>query len=218
MSSVDFPIPGSPPTSVTDPGTMPPPRTKSNSARPVRQRSLPTVGRLESWTGTAAVSFQPSSRPTFFPRGSSTSEFHAPQLSQRPPHFGWSAPHSVQRNTDLPLDTERSLSRRVVVEAGVFLLEVQPHRACWAVALFADDHLGQAFDAFVRLGIDRAVVELLPVDEADDVGVLLDRARFAQIRELWAPVLAATLLRRARQLRDRDDGDDELLRQRLERT
>src|SRR5574341_2275166 len=95
MSSVDFPIPGSPPTSVTDPGTMPPPRTKSNSARPVRQRSLPTVGRLESWTGTAAVSFQPSSRPTFFPRGSSTSEFHAPQLSQRPPHFGWSAPHSV---------------------------------------------------------------------------------------------------------------------------
>src|SRR5882672_1680877 len=171
MSSVDLPMPGSPPTSVTEPGTMPPPRTKSNSANPVRYRATELVGRLESWTGTAAVSFQPSDRPTFFPIGSSTNEFHSPHASHFPPHFGWSAPHSVQRNTDLPLDTSslegRSFARRVVVEAGVFLLEVQLHRPRRPVALFPDDHLGDAFDALVGLRIDRAVVELLAVDEAD---------------------------------------------------
>src|SRR2546426_6039428 len=205
--SVDLPIPGSPPTSTTEPGTMPPPRTKSNSPRPVRQRSLPTVGRLESWTGTA-VSFQPSNRSTFFPTGSSTSEFHAPQLSQRPPHFGWSAPHSVQRKTDLPLDTpslERSFARSVVVEARVLFLEMELHSPRGAVALLADDHLGDAFDALVRLRIDGAVVELLPVDETDDVGVLFDRPRLTEIRELRPPVLAAALFRRARELRDGDD-------------
>src|SRR5258708_6407056 len=39
-SSVDFPIPGSPPTSTTDPGTMPPPNTKSNSLSPVGSGAL----------------------------------------------------------------------------------------------------------------------------------------------------------------------------------
>ena len=33
-----MPIPGSPPMRIIDPGTIPPPRTKSNSASPVRQR------------------------------------------------------------------------------------------------------------------------------------------------------------------------------------
>ena len=33
-SNVDFPIPGSPPKRVTDPGTKPPPRTVSNSLSP----------------------------------------------------------------------------------------------------------------------------------------------------------------------------------------
>src|SRR6266566_9494449 len=132
MRSVDLPMPGSPPTRTTDPGTMPPPNTKSNSANPVRQRSLPTVGRLESWTGVAVVSCQPSNRPTFRPTGSSIREFHAPHASHLPPHFGWSAPHSVHRNTEWALDTaglDRRLARRVVVEARVFLLEVQLHAA-----------------------------------------------------------------------------------------
>src|SRR5882762_3205265 len=42
MSSVDFPMPGSPPTSVTEPGTMPPPSTKSNSATPAFHRASAT--------------------------------------------------------------------------------------------------------------------------------------------------------------------------------
>src|SRR3977135_2831206 len=168
---------------------------------------------LESWTGTAAVSFQPSDRPTFFPIGSSISEFHAPQASHFPPHFGWSAPQSVQRKTDLPLDTA-SLERwrfagRVVVEAGGLFLEVQLDHPRRTVALLADDHLRDAFDALVGLGIDRAVVELLPVDEADDVSVLLDRARLAKIGELWPPVVASALFGRTRELGDRDDRNVE---------
>src|SRR6267143_852144 len=188
MRSVDLPMPGSPPTRTTEPGTMPPPSTKSNSANPVRQRSLPTVGRLESWTGTAVVSFQPSNFPTFRPTTSSTSEFHAPHASHFPPHLGWSAPHSVHRKTEWALDTADleggSLARRVVVEARVFLLEVQLHGAGRAIALFPDDHLRNALDAFVCFGVHRAVVELLPIDEADNVGVLLDCPGLAQVGQL----------------------------------
>src|SRR6266581_6347317 len=205
MSSVDLPMPGSPPTSVTEPGTMPPPRTKSNSARPVFQRAmadcLRSVRRIGGWPVGAPLTAEPLNRPT----ASSTSEFHAPQLSQRPPHFGWSAPHSVQRNTDLPLDTDRSLARRVVVEAGVFFFEVQLHRPRRAIALLPDDHFGEALDALVGLGVDRPVVELLPVDEADHVGVLLDGARLAEVGELRAAMLPAALLGRPGQLGDRDD-------------
>src|SRR3989441_4243837 len=151
--SVDFPIPGSPPTSTTDPGTIPPPKTKSNSRRPVCHRPGRTVGRLESWTGVAsfACAFQPSNRPTFRPTGSSTSAFHAPHASQRPPHFGCSAPHSVQRNTEggPPLATAGlggRFPRRVIVEPRVLLLEEQLHGARGAVALLADDQLGESLD------------------------------------------------------------------------
>src|SRR5258708_5439377 len=220
ISSVDLPIPGSPPTSTTEPGTIPPPSTKSNSARPVfhRPTAPPATSdrRMGGWPDGALRSADPPIRPT----ASSTSAFHAPHASHFPPHFGWSAPHSVQRKTDLPLDTaglHRRLTRGVIVEARVFLLEVQLHRAGRAVALLADDHLGNAFEALVGLGIDRPVVKLLPVDEAHDVGVLFDRPRFAEVRQLGPPVLAAALLRRARQLRDRHDGNVELLGQRLER-
>src|SRR5437762_6462464 len=99
---------------------------------PVRQRSGRTVGRLESWTGVASVSwaFQPFDIPTFRPTTSATSVFHAPHASQRPPHFGCSAPQSVQRNTERALPTTAlrgRFARGVVVEAGVFLLEEQLH-------------------------------------------------------------------------------------------
>src|SRR6266545_3285711 len=167
ISSVDFPIPGSPPTRVTEPGTMPPPRTKSNSSRPVFQRSTPPVGRLESWTGAVLVTIRPSDRPTFRPTTSSTRVFQAPHASHLPAHFGCSAPQSVQRNTERALDTRglRRIARRVVVEAGEFLFEMQFHGPGRAVALFADDHLGDPLDALVGLGVHRPVVELLAVDE-----------------------------------------------------
>src|SRR6266566_7995365 len=151
-SSVDFPMPGSPPTSTTDPGTMPPPKTKSNSRRPVCHRRTPAPSpRADRRTGGRADGELAGrcARPPVLPTGSSTSEFHAPHASHRPPHLGWSAPHSVHRKTDLPLDTPSldrggSLARRVVVEACVLFLEVQLHGARRAVALLADDHLGDA--------------------------------------------------------------------------
>src|SRR5207244_1900341 len=120
------PIPGSPPTSTTDPGTIPPPSTKSNSGRPVLHRATLLPATSESRTGGTLEGrpFPRSSFPTFRPTSSSTSVFHAPHASQRPPHFGCSAPQSVQRNTECGLPTAGlygRLARRVVVEAGVFL-------------------------------------------------------------------------------------------------
>src|SRR5256885_15348966 len=97
------------------------------------------------------------------------------------------------------------------------LLEEQLHGARGAVALLADDQLGESLDALVGLRVHGTVVELLAVDEADDVGVLLDRARLPQVGELRTAVLAPALLGRARQLRQRHDGDVELFRERLER-
>src|SRR5881396_1431355 len=142
-SRVDFPIPGSPPTSTTDPGTMPPPNTKSNSSSPVFHRSMTppcTSARRIGGTpvGRYVLAVLPP-LPPYRPTASSTRVFHASQASQRPAHFGCSAPHSVQRNTERPLGIRalRHLAGRVVVEAGVFLLEVQLDRPGGAVALLA---------------------------------------------------------------------------------
>src|SRR6476646_6897825 len=38
-SNVDLPIPGSPPTSIAEPATIPPPIARSNSARPLGRRA-----------------------------------------------------------------------------------------------------------------------------------------------------------------------------------
>src|SRR5438309_2797862 len=220
-TNVDLPMPGSPPTRTTEPGTIPPPRTKSNSGNPVRQRSAaPTPMSDRRTGGRADGSGGPlTARPPDRPIGSSLSVFHAPQASQRPAHLGCSAPHSAQRNTDLALATLRSRGRlelREVVEAGVFLLEVELQGPRRPVALLADDELREPLDAFVRLRVHRPVIQLLAVDEADHVGVLLDGARLAEVGELGTAVLAAALLRSTRQLRQRDDRYVQLLGEGLE--
>src|SRR5215210_1554616 len=68
------------------------------------------------------------------------------------------------------------------------------HRAGLAVAVLADDQLGEPLVLF------RGVVDLVAVDEGHHVGVLLDRARLAEVREL-RPVVAAAPLGVARELR-----------------
>src|SRR5690349_19067967 len=78
------------------------------------------------------------------------------------------------------------------------------------VSLLADDHLGAA----LRLFLIRKV-HLVAINEKDDVGVLLDRARLAQVRHHRPAVVA--LLDRARELRQSDNRDLELLGKRLER-
>jgi hypothetical protein len=88
------------------------------------------------------------------------------------------------------------------------------------VALLGDDQFGDAEDALhflpplfiflgrfrivvgAMLGLARGDVIVLAEDEPDHVGVLLDRARFAQVRQLRALVLA--LFDRTAELRQRD--------------
>ena len=69
-----------------------------------------------------------------------------------------------------------------VFEAREFVQPGELDVAGGAVALLADQEVGLAFHAlavfFVRL------IELFAVDEHHDVGVLLDRARLAQVAEL----------------------------------
>src|SRR6266576_6981613 len=104
-------MPGSPPTSVTEPGTIPPPRTKSNSARPVRQRVAGVSVTAERRIGGLSDGPPPpvcrSGDPPIrrFATGSSPKEFHATHAAHLPPHLGCSAPHSVQRKTERPLGT-----------------------------------------------------------------------------------------------------------------
>ncbi len=106
-SSVDFPMPGSPPTSTMLPGTIPPPRTKSNSLIPVVQRrdsepcTAPTRWVFATDPPSPRLAGPARRRAAPLETGaviiSSTSVFHSPHASQRPAHFGCSAPHSVQR-------------------------------------------------------------------------------------------------------------------------
>src|SRR5262249_2403548 len=89
-------MPGSPPIRTAEPGTSPPPTTRANSAMPVARRAGPAGFPL----GAASSMIRPL--PAFSPLGgasvaaSSTIAFQAPQASQRPDHFGATAPHSWQ--------------------------------------------------------------------------------------------------------------------------
>ena len=102
---VDFPMPGSPPMSVTLPMTMPPPSTRSSSLMPVTMRLFSSVVLiLFSFCGTRLVC--PATRgaaaalPEAVFAGSATTSsvmvFHAPQEGQRPSQRGLVSPHWVQ--------------------------------------------------------------------------------------------------------------------------
>ena len=60
-----------------------------------------------------------------------------------------------------------------------------------AVALFGDDDFGEAFEVGIVF-----LVDLFAEDEGDDVGVLFDGARLAQIGELQ-PMVSAPAFRSA---------------------
>lgn len=100
-SRVLFPMPGSPPTSTMLPGTIPPPRTKSNSSSPVRHRGVSAAVTAPSATVRATVPAADLAVVLLLVMTgvtiSSANVFHALQLSHRPAHFGASAPHSVHR-------------------------------------------------------------------------------------------------------------------------
>ncbi len=121
-SSVDLPTPGSPDSSTAAPGTMPPPRTRSNSPMPVFHRctAVPVawvIGRATRAPATATGAVPGSSR--LRPWWSSTVP-HAWHSPQRPTHLMLVHPHSEQRYRGLGArhDVEARPPRRHHPSAG----------------------------------------------------------------------------------------------------
>src|SRR4051794_1879947 len=108
---VDLPIPGAPPRRTSDPGTRPPPSTRSSSATPVTRRG--TAGAATSRSGTAfgaGARRPPPPRPRRLAvAGSwrdSTRVFHSPHPAQRPDQASASCPHDWHRY----LEVERAIA------------------------------------------------------------------------------------------------------------
>src|SRR5918994_2072265 len=120
-----------------------------------------------------------------------------------------------------------------IAEAAARSFERQADRTDRAIALLRDDHVRDPLARFVALppalitllkalvalvrtlpGLGALLIVLVAVYEHDHVGVLLDRAGLAQVGQLRTLVLA--LLDRARQLRQCQHGDVQLLGDRLQ--
>ena len=96
-SSVDLPIPGSPPSKVTEPGTRPPESTRSNSSTPVGTAAASATSTEARGTGMAPRSRSPTARSSEPSRASSTRVFHSPHVGHRPTHRAEMEPQSRQR-------------------------------------------------------------------------------------------------------------------------
>ena len=94
---VDLPIPGSPPSRTSDPGTNPPPRTRFSSAISTGSRAIVLVCKSPSRTGAAPVVRLAARAPEDCDGAIvSTSESHVRQLGQRPSIVGLTNPHCWQ--------------------------------------------------------------------------------------------------------------------------
>src|SRR5215472_17312193 len=110
VSSVDLPMPGSPPTSSTEPRTKPPPVTRSSSVMPEERRGA-------SWLLPARLS-SAKVRPLRLARtdtgtplvSSSASVFHSPQDSHLPCQRLYAAPQfwQTKERVDLAMAGLRS--------------------------------------------------------------------------------------------------------------
>src|SRR5690606_16218960 len=125
-SSVDLPMPGSPPINTKEPSTTPPPRTRSNSAMPVETRCSSRTGTsLSAITApcegpdAAGAGFPPQCPGRLLdpsPREASAASAGAslnsirlsqvPQDGQRPAHLEKVSPHSLQAKVTLLADFE----------------------------------------------------------------------------------------------------------------
>src|SRR4030042_285677 len=113
---------------------------------------------------------------------SSTSVFHSPQAWHRPIHFGDRAPQLWQMKTVLSFTVSpRSVLRGELLhvgETGVLADKGELEVADRPVPLLGDADLGDALERLVVGG-----GELGPVDEDDDVGVLLHGPRLPEAGE-----------------------------------
>src|SRR5690606_35014641 len=188
-SRVDFPMPGSPPISTTDPGTTPPPSTRSSSAMPVRLRL--------SREGSTSLSRRTAARAASSGVGgagaSGTRLFHAWHDGQRPSHRGDSYPHCWQAN--------------LIRAALVAILPSRPRRGCQERGLPCDSDSIIAFEspdpqpqapapprghktARRPLRGHRAVLGLLP---AVQLGYLTSASCFFS-KTIWPSALASTTM------------------------
>src|SRR6476646_5423409 len=103
-SKVDLPMPGSPPTSIAEPATIPPPIARSNSARPLGSRSGSAAGVSKPTSG---ITRPPPCRLCFAAKMldtsalSWTSVFHSAQSGHWPCHRCWTDPQAWHVYRDL---------------------------------------------------------------------------------------------------------------------
>ena len=90
-------MPGSPPSTVTEPGTSPPCSTRSSSPTCVAAGAHAAVSTSAIGSGTAPEGPTASADGAVATTTSSTSELHASHAEQRPVHLGSAAPHSLHR-------------------------------------------------------------------------------------------------------------------------
>src|SRR5207247_1960927 len=86
-------------------------------------------------------------------------------------------------------------------EGGVVLQERELDRVGWAVAVLADDQLGDPLQPLTLIVVDRLIpvpVVVLAVDKGHEVGVLLEVAGLAKVREDRPLVAPGPLLGRPR--------------------
>src|SRR3954471_14751009 len=94
---------------------------------------------------------------------------------------------------------------------------MQIHDSYRAISLLADDYLCLSLERIPVL-VDRTIVEFLPIEEHDEIRVLLDGARLTKVRQLRTLVVAGSLFGCSRQLRQRDDRYAQFLRERFQST
>ena len=95
-SSVDLPMPGSPASRITAPGTRPPPSTRSSSRTPV-ERNEASVASTSAMRGATSATVAARVRPVVDVSPISSTVPHDWHSPQRPTHFTVVQPHSVQR-------------------------------------------------------------------------------------------------------------------------
>src|SRR5262245_15216465 len=97
VSSVDFPMPGSPPTSSTEPRTKPPPVTRSNSTIPEERRGASwLLPDSDSSANCRPLRLERIETGTAVAPSSSASVFHSPQASHLPCQRLYAAPQFWQ--------------------------------------------------------------------------------------------------------------------------
>src|SRR5690606_8706577 len=215
-------MPGSPPTRTMEPGTTPPPRTKSSSRRPLVQRvSLrATTSRSRGAGATLPPSANPEAPelrrreaadlPVLFTATSSTRVFQAPHTSQRPAHFACSDPHSVQRYTlracaRIGAASPPQRSARHALEKRVLPVEEEIRGTDRTISLLENDHPGHSIEGIAVLVTGNAVlpafgIYLRPVQRHDEVCVLLDGSRLTKVRHLRTLLVTRTLDRKSTRL------------------